>query len=315
MNQIDLSRVDLNLLSLFEVVFRERHLGRAADRLNLTNSAVSHAVGRLRQLLNDPLFARHPRGVAPTERAEALAPAITEILDRVRGVLASAEPFDPAHSARSFVVGVATDGIGAVVLPPLLAALRRDAPHVDLRTRQLPRAAMPGALDARTVDVAIVPADDTPARFATRTLYAEDFVIAMRQGHPLGPAPTLEQYCAAVHLLVSPAADAWGFVDQALELRGLKRRVVMTSQSYFLALAVVAATDLVTALPRRQLLMHAARFDLTTGELPFALGQVELHAVAPLAALSDGGLAWLIDTMDRSLRAAPGSAGPSTTDG
>lgn len=300
MNHIDISRIDLNLLALFEVVFRERHLGRTADRLNLTNSAVSHGVGRLRRLLNDPLFIRHPRGVAPTERAEALAPAIADILDRVRGVLAAAEPFDPARSARRFVVGVATDGIGSVVLPPLLAALRREAPHVDLRTRPVTAAAAAAALDARNVDVAVVPAEETPARFATRTLYEEDFVVAMRDGHPLGPAPTLERYCDALHLLVSPAGDDRGFVDKALESRGLSRRVVLTSQSFFLALAVVAATDLVAALPRRQLTMHGRRFGVVHGELPLPLGQFAVHAVAPRAAVSDAGLAWLLDIMART---------------
>src|ERR671912_1998487 len=96
LNEIDLSRTDLNLLVLFETVLKERHVGRAADRLNLTPSAVSHGLGRLRKLLNDPLFLRTPKGVVPTARATELAAPIADILARVRSVMATAAPFDPA---------------------------------------------------------------------------------------------------------------------------------------------------------------------------------------------------------------------------
>src|ERR687890_775048 len=100
LHEIDLSRADLNLLVLFETVMEVRQVGRAAARLNLSPSAVSHALGRLRALLGDPLFFRTPKGVVPTERADTLAPQIAEILARVRAVVASAEPFDLARSTR-----------------------------------------------------------------------------------------------------------------------------------------------------------------------------------------------------------------------
>src|SRR5689334_15346255 len=110
LNQIDLSRTDLNLLVLFETVLDEGHVGRAAARLNLTPSAVSHGLGRLRQLLNDPLFLRTPKGVVPTARASEVAPAIAEMLAQARSILATAAPFDPARSTRRFTIG-APDGV------------------------------------------------------------------------------------------------------------------------------------------------------------------------------------------------------------
>lgn len=303
LNQIDLSRIDLNLLALFDVVFRERHVGRAAERLNLSASAVSHGLGRLRRLLNDPLFVRHPKGVAPTERAQELAPAILEILNRIRGVLAAAAPFEPAHSVRGFVIGT-TDGIAAVVLPPLLAVIREEAPGLDVRVRLLMPAAAPAALDAREVDLAVVALEDAPARFAARPLYDEDFVVAMRAGHPLGANPSLERYCAAHHLLVSATGDAHGFVDAALERLGLSRRVVLTVPGFFLGLAVVAETDLVAAMPRRQVRMYGNRFGVEVAALPTQLGRSTVRVLAPEAALSDAGLAWLLATIERSQRAA-----------
>src|SRR3954469_16796368 len=105
LNQINLSRADLNLLVLFEAVYEERHVGKAAERLSLTASAVSHGLGRLRQLLNDPLFLRTPTGVAPSARASELAAPIADALAQVRSVISTASPFDPATSRRRFIIG------------------------------------------------------------------------------------------------------------------------------------------------------------------------------------------------------------------
>src|SRR6476659_1665872 len=102
LNTNQLSRIDLNLLILFQIVLEEGHVGRAAGRLNLTPSAVSHGLGRLRILLNDPLFLRTPKGVVPTERESELTEPIADVLARVRRVISTAEPFDPATSTRRF---------------------------------------------------------------------------------------------------------------------------------------------------------------------------------------------------------------------
>ena len=136
LNQIDLSRVDLNLLVLFEVVMDELHVGRASERLNLSPSAVSHGLGRLRRLFHDPVFLRTPKGVVPSERALEIAELVRDVLAGARRVIASAAPFDPATSTRQFTVG-APDGLSAVFLPPLLERLRHSAGNIDIRVRQL----------------------------------------------------------------------------------------------------------------------------------------------------------------------------------
>ena len=225
LNEIDLSRADLNLLVLFEAVLAERHVGRAADKLNLTASAVSHGLGRLRKLLNDPMFLRTPKGVVPTARAIELAEPVAEILARIRNVVATAEPFDPAKSTRRFMLG-APDGALAVFLPELLAALSRSAPGVDIGMQQLlpakgartvERAWDPtmADLEARQLDVAVIPIDTVPARFVARTLFEEDFVVATRPGHPFARDPTLDRFCEQQHLLVSSSGDPYGFFDMA----------------------------------------------------------------------------------------------------
>lgn len=237
LNQIDLARADLNLLVLFETVMEERHVGRSAERLSLSPSAVSHGLGRLRSLLGDPLFLKTPRGVVPTDRATELAAPVAEILARVRSVISSAEPFDASRSTRRFVIG-APDGASSVFLPPLLAQVGREAPGIDISIRQLlPRHGEPSPvlawrdaiveLESRTMDLAVVPFDDFPMRFVVDTIYEEDFVIAMRAGHSFASDPSLENYCAMQHLVVSSAGDPKGFVDKVLSERALSRRVAL----------------------------------------------------------------------------------------
>jgi len=324
LNQTDLSRTDLNLLVLFETVLEERHVGRAAARLNLSASAVSHGLGRLRRLLNDPLFLRTPKGVVPTARAEALASSVADVLARVRRVIATAEPFDPATSARRFTIG-APDGVSAVVLLPLLAELRERAPGIAVGVRQLlpahadssPERAWQGALtdlEARAMDLAIIPSDRIPPRFHHRRLYEEDFVIALRAGHPFAAAPSLERYCGMQHLVVSHGGDPHGFVDEALAARGRSRRIALTVPNFMLALAIIAETDLISALPRRFVATHAARFGVVALEAPLPLGNFRLNAVVPGSAMMDAGVAWLLDVLGGVHAPAGSLAVRSSTD-
>ena len=294
LNEMNLGRADLNLLVLFEAVLKDRHVARAAQRLHLSPSAVSHGLGRLRKLLHDPLFLKHPKGVVPTARALQLAEPIAEILSRTRGVLASATRFDAAKSSRRFVLG-APDAIAAVTLPPLLKALERTAPNIDLSVRALmPQTAL-AALDAREVDIAIAPLEEVPARFAWQEIYTEDFVIAMRAGHPLARRLTLERYCAASHLLVSLSGEPGGLVDDALKRVGRSRRVAVSVPSFIFALAVVAETDLIAALPRMLVSKYSARLPLAHAEAPVALPRSSIRVIAPKAALMDAGTSWLLD--------------------
>jgi DNA-binding transcriptional LysR family regulator len=303
LNEIDLSRVDLNLFVVFEAVFEERHVGRAAQRLKLSPSAISHGLGRLRGLLNDPLFLKHPKGVVPTARAEALAEVIGLVLVQARRVVGSADPFDARRSTRKFTIG-APDGIGAVVLPATLAAIRGDAPGIDVSIRDMQPLEMLAALDARVVDVALYPLDDMPVRCTTRVLYEEDFVVAARGGHPFAAAPTLESYCKAQHLLVSRTGDARGFVDQALAELGVSRRVMLTVPSFLWGLAIVAESDLLAALPRSLVRAHGERFGVVGVEAPADFGRFRIHAVARDVAMMDLGITWLMEVLERSARGA-----------
>jgi DNA-binding transcriptional LysR family regulator len=302
LHEIDLSRVDLNLFVLFEAVLRERHVGRAAQRLNLSPSAVSHGLGRLRLLLKDPVFLRTPKGVTPTARALELASQIDDLLSQARGVLATAVPFDPATSQREFTIG-APDGVANLYLLPLFAKLRRDAPGVNVRMRQvLPAAgraieqAWDAAftdLDARALDLAIGPFTAVPNRFEVAELGIESFVIISRSGHPFAKRPGLDAYCQADHLVVSQSGDAHGFVDVALAELGRSRRVALTVPAFAMALPIVAETDLLSAVPRSFAETLGSAAGVTLVEPPMSLPRFTMRSVVPKSGLTDSGLAWM----------------------
>lgn len=318
LNQTDLSRIDLNLLVLFEVVFQERHVGRSSERLHLSPSAISHGLGRLRALLGDPLFLKTPKGVVPTERALQLAPLVAEILARIRGVVSTAAPFDPGHSTRRFVIG-APDGVSSVILPSLLETLRGEAPGVDIGIRQLlpvqgftvPHLAWKDALkelEDRTTDIAIIPFDDIPVRFHKQKLYDEEFVIAVRKGHSFQRNPTLRRYCEMEHLVVSHTGDVSGFVDVELAKKGLTRRVSLTVPNFIFALSVLADTDMASAVPRRFIEIHGARFGVAAVKAPLPLPRFSINVVLPKVAMMDAGLAWLVELLGQARTGNGGSS-------
>jgi DNA-binding transcriptional LysR family regulator len=307
LNSAHLSRIDLNLLVLFHVVYEERHVARAADRLSLTPSAVSHGLGRLRRVLNDPLFLRTAKGVVPSARATDLSGPIGDIVARAGDVIASAEPFDPARSRRRFTIG-APDAISAVLLTHLLGALEGQAPGIDVGLVQLlpQHGGKPSSqvwyqtlseLDARALDIAILPIAEVPPRFVAHKLFEEDFVVTMRKGHPFARKPTLKHYCDMRHLLVSMSGDAYGVVDAAIAQQGLSRRVALTVPSFMMALSTLARTDLIGTLPRHMVEHCATQFGLVTIGLDVLKRRDPVCAIATRAGMMDAGVAWLFDLL------------------
>jgi DNA-binding transcriptional LysR family regulator len=302
LNEVDLAGVDLNLLVVFETVFRERHVANAAKKLHVSPSAVSHGLGRLRELFDDPLFLRTPKGVLPTARATEISGAVSEILSRVRGVIGSVAPFDPAVSSRRFVVG-APDAITAVVLPRLVSLLQREAPRIDFSFRHLLPQGVIAELDSGAIDLALTPFDETvPARFVTETVFEEEFVVAARRDHPFLAAPSLRRYCEELHLLVSISGDNSGYVDTVLAEKSLSRRVALTVPSFILALAALGQSDLLAAVPSTLVASQGERFGIASVKAPFAGRRWEVGAVVPRVALMDPGIVWLRSALARAAK-------------
>ncbi len=315
LNPAQLARVDVTLLVVFSTVLEERQVLRAADKLNLTPSAVSHGLRRLRRIFHDPLFLKTPTGVKPTERALALSGPVTELLSRLDAIVSAAAPFDPRTARRSFTIG-APDALAAVFLDSLLKILAREAPGIDIRLLQL----MPqrhgnsssqvwqdtlSELDSHRLDLAVLPVGPLPSRYIERLLFEEDFVVAMRKGHRLARKVTLPAYLAAPHLLVSAIGDALGIVDVKLAERGHSRRVALTVPNFMMALAQLGESDFIATLPRHLVERHAARFDLVMRPVPFPWTPDPVRVVASRAAIADGGVAWLFETAARRIGPQP----------
>ena len=307
LNRAHLARVDLNLLLVFDLLFEERNATRTANRLHLSPSAISHALRRLRALLNDPLFLPTARGMVPTQRAESLAPAVREVLDRASGIVASAEEFDPRTATRSVRIG-APDGAISFIVPKLVREIGEQAPGVDIsllqllpaRTSMSPDHAWQDALndlDGGRLDVALLPHRPSQARFHATELYAEDFVVVAREGHGFARRATPEAFAAAAQVLVSATGDRSGFVDSLLAERGLSRRIALTVPSFHMAIAAIEASDLIGAIPRRFANEAAVSHAIEVVEPPFPLPSSALHAIVPKAALLDPGLVWLLDLL------------------
>lgn len=272
MNELNFRTLDLNLLRVFDEVMAERNLTRAAHNLSTTQPAVSNALRRLRELVGDDLVRRSGYGVEPTPLALTLWPTVRDALRQLRESLAPGT-FDPLQAQNHFVLAMA-DATASKIAPGLVNLLQAHAPGVTVRILPLTTRDPRQLLERAEVDLAIghFPGvlaemgathlqEHTP-HFMSRRLYDGEYVVVMRQGHPLADAPlTLQSYCAARHLLVSFSGRPYGFVDEALAALSLQRRVVLTVNQFFAAGQVVASSDLLTVLPRHFLgstgLQHA----------------------------------------------------------
>lgn len=253
-----LRRLDLTLLLVFEEAMATGKLSAAARRLNLTQSAISHALRRLREVFGDELFIRTPRGVQPTPRALALRAPLAEAIRLVGGAL-HPPGFDPARDERVF--RIAALDYEAALFAPLLAP--PEAAALRFVFSPLVRQQAMDALHAADIDLLLGYAQDRKRACDSVMLFEEDYLIVARQGHPaIGQPLDAAGYAALGHVLVSPGGSLEGIVDRILRDLGLSRRVVLAVPYFFAALATVARSDLVATVPRRLGRMQAGAFGL-----------------------------------------------------
>src|SRR6185369_11429562 len=183
MHMINLSRIDLYLLVVLEAIVAEGGVSRAAERLNLTQPAVSHALARLRELFDDPLFVREGRNLAPTAFTKGLVEPLRQSLQALGTLIEKGESFDPARSETSFTVSM-RDPMEVLILPRLMKRLAREAPGIDLRTVQMRRRGVESGLADGTLDAAFDVALPLSERIHRQRISADRFVVAARKGHP-----------------------------------------------------------------------------------------------------------------------------------
>lgn len=269
-----LHRIDLNLLVVFEKIYAERNLTRVADSLNITQPAVSNALARLRQTLDDPLFVRTPRGMVPTPVAQNMIATVRQALRDLESCVRQRQSFEAPTTRRAFRLGI-NEPAQLMLLAPLMARLQAEAPGVTLQTFYPDRRAVIRDLTSGDLDVAIdAPLINDP-QLNARQFLAEELVCAVRHDHPLVNAGslTLEDYLGLDHIHVSSRRQGLGYVDLGLRAINRQRRIVLRTQHYAGAFELVAQSALAITVPRA---IAAARA-VATLTLPFEVEPLRLN--------------------------------------
>ena len=249
---MNIALVDLNLLIVFDAVMRERHVTRAAKRIGMTQPAVSNALSRLRHIAKDDLFIRASDGVVPTARALELGPPIRQAISLVENAF-DPTTFDPKNSIDEFNIAI-SNYTASILFPQLARILEKEAPNINVRSKQLGDVDLLKELEAANIDFIIAGQQlQETENFISQDLYDEDFVCVMRKGHPLAKKKqlTVKEFSQSKHLMVATTGKAFGFVDYLLEAKGLKRRVAMTVNQFLVAPAIIRESNMILTVSKR----------------------------------------------------------------
>ncbi len=269
-------RLDLNLLKVFEAVYRERHLTRAAASLFLTPSAVSHAIRRLRAHLEDPLFVRDGKVMRPTPICERMAPALLEEIGKLRQLLQHWGRFNPAETRQTFKIAI-PEALEIVLLPELARKLRDRAPFARVESVRSDRRGLPGALAGASLDLAIDVALSIGEPVRRRLFLQDEFCVVARSKHPLPALATTEDYLAGQHIAVSTRPAGNVLEDAALLNLGLTRGAAVRCQNYHSAARLAEQCDYLLTMPALLARELAKDKKLLIQALPFETPPIRLY--------------------------------------
>lgn len=315
MSKIHYNAVDLNLLRLLSVLAEERSVTKAGDRLGLTQSAVSHALARLRAIFGDPLFVRGPQGMQPTQRALELAAGVQAGLSQIESALSP--QFDSATTDRRFtIVGGSYSCI--VLVPVLVELMAAQAPHAELHMRNYTNDMYP-LLDTGQADAMLAGFITPPDRFDTTPLFQDQFVWVVRAGHDIVNNQVDVEKLAALRFVAidvparatddagpPPSSGVWydrGAFDAELSRRNLVQRVGAVVPDALSAMAMVARSDMATLAPRRLVEAYLGNKRLALIEPPYASPSLTISAIHRRDSANDPARTWLL-TMLRQAASA-----------
>lgn len=290
---MNLSKLDLNLLLVFDAIHSAGSVTDAAQLLAMRQPAVSAALSRLRVALDDELFVRAAGAMQPTAKAQRIAPGISAAISAISQTLSDAIPFNPATAERGFVIA-STDYTTLVLLPDLMAVIGVEAPGVTIRVIGYDKDDVPALIDRGEIDIALGVFRNPPGRAVRQRLCSERLVGLCRHGHPAltGGAMSLADYTKADHALVSVRRDVRGEIDTVLAARGLGRRTALVLPHMLVLPDILRASDLLAAIPER-----AARqmegIDLVVFELPLRLPTWRIEMLWNTGVRFDSGNKWV----------------------
>jgi DNA-binding transcriptional LysR family regulator len=299
----DIRTMDLNLLKALDALLDERNVTRAAQRLSLTQPAVSGMLTRLRERFGDPLFVRSQRGIVPTGRALELAAPVKQILSEIEGLLRP-PAFDPA-TADMVLTLAATDYALRAVVVPFLAALRRAAPGIRVAVLPVQDPRLHSQLERGEIDLALVTLESTAADLHARHLFDERYICIMRAGHPEAAKGrlTLDRFCALDHALVSYAGGSFeGVTDEALARLGRVRHVALSVTSFLVLPEILRESDLIAVVPGR---LAAHTDGLALREPPLEIPGFVKYAAWHERTHHDAGHRWIREQLFRTCADLP----------
>lgn len=291
---MNLRALDLNLLLIFDAIMQERHVSRAAERIGRSQSAVSHSLKKLRQVLNDDLFVRTAGEMDPTPRAMELAQPISSALADLQGALDSYLHFDPGMSQRHFNIGM-SDATAFMFLPGLIKEFRAAAPNAAINVRNISAARGYHLLRIGELDCVVLGnAPEVSDYLVSEKILTEKFLCAMWNHNPLLKNPlTLDTFLSCQHLQISLDGVSPGQVDIALDKMGLKRNVAATIPHYLVVPWILTDTDLIVTCGEAPLIAMAGTSAITLAKPPIDIPDVVFSLVTDQRVRTDPGNTWL----------------------
>jgi len=298
---MNLNNTDINVLIAFVAIIEEGSVTGAADRIGRTQSAVSHALNRLRHMFDDPLLLRSGDRMEPTSKASELYNEFVEPIRQIDATLNSANSFDPQTTERVFSLGM-SDSVAMTVLPSLLSEFRTQAPHAKIRVKAVPSARDVDVASCGTLDAIILSSRVNLKSMTTRKVASFPFFCAyvQRQASP-GIEMNMAEYLARPHLLINAEGRMRGAVDKALHEKGLKRNVVATVPFYMVTPILIANSDLVVSLAANMLPAFEKIEGVRAHRLPIDVSPVEFFVSFKLNSQSERGLSWLLGMIDSAI--------------
>ncbi len=292
-----LNRLDLNLLHVFDTIYREGSLTRAARALHLTQPAVSHSLSRLREHFDDPLFSRQGNQMVPTPLArrflESMRPGLTQIQSAVNQFHA----FDPANQRKTYSLAL-RDILESTFLPKLMGRLE-SYPELEIVSQRVPRRDMETQLAAGKLDFAVDVLLPVSNQTAHELLRRDRLVVLARKGHPLiGGELTMDKYLEAKHVLVSSRSEGPGIEDFELSRFGVQRSIRLRCQHYYAACRVAEGTDLLLTMPENYARIIAERADIDIHTAPADLPAIDVHLYWHKAYEREPALIWFREQLN-----------------
>ena len=274
---MNLRDIDLNLLVIFNQLLIDRRVSTTADKLGLSQPAISNSLKRLRTLLKDELFVRTARGMEPTPYALHLIEPIGYALSTLQNALNQRDSFDPATSERTFTLGV-TD-IGEIYfMPTLMAMLSSEAPNIKISTLRHNTGHLSDDMAAGNVDIAIGLLPSLTTGFFQRRLFKQRYVCLFRQGHPTARNPiSLAQYKSLPHVGVTSTNTGHSEVDEWMIRKGILRDIHLHVPHFVAVGHILQSSDLIATVPERFAQKCSGPFQLETSPLPFKLPEIAIN--------------------------------------